>query len=132
MMKFAKYLLAGLLIGVFRAFVLLNLWNWFVTVVFHVSEISFLQVYGLSLVIQLFSPGADGGDKVEENVRWGIAMRALELCIPEGKMQDYTLAMKEMEGNVWTDMGIWIFSQLLGLAFALAFGFVIHRLMSVA
>jgi hypothetical protein len=129
MTRFASYFLVGVLVGIFRAFVLLNLWNWFVTAVFHVSAISFLQVLGLSLAIQLFT---GDGDKTEENVRWGIAMRALELCIPAEKMEDYKLAMKEMEEGVWSEAGIMLFSQVFGNAFVLGFGFVIHWLMGVA
>jgi hypothetical protein len=129
MRKFAIYFLVALLVGVFRAFILLNLWNWFVTAVFHVSEISFLQVLGLSLAIQLFT---GDGDKTEENMRWGIAMRTLELCVPEEKMQDFKQAMKEMEEGIWREMGVMIFSQFFGNAIVLGFGFVIHLLMGVA
>ena len=100
-----KYGLAwfvALLSGVFRAFVLMNLWNWFVTAVFHIPAISFLQVWGISLVIGLFS--FDSNRFVTEQKRWNVLMTTLEHCVPEDKKEDLRQELKDNLGDEMTDV----------------------------
>jgi hypothetical protein len=124
MKKYAIHFVVALLVGVFRAFVLMNLWNWFVTAVFHVSEISFLQVLGLSLVIQVFT-----GDRISgEKVQWDLLMRTLEHCVPEERREALKEELKEAEEGMGLELGMMILSQFLSLLATLAFGFVIHIL----
>src|SRR3989442_6521097 len=125
MKKYAIHCIIALLGGVFSAFVLMNLWNWFVTTVFHVSEISFLQVLGLSLVIQLFT-----GDHNQfgEKFKWDILMRMLEHCVPDDKKQALKEELKEVEEGFGLELGLMIFSQLSTTTAVLGFGFVIHLL----
>src|SRR2546425_585128 len=106
MKKYAIHFIVALLVGVFRAFVLMNLWNWFVTTVFHVSEISFLQVLGLSLVIQLF---AGDSDHFGEKFQWDILMRTLEHCVPDDKKQALKEELQEVEAGFGLELGIMIF-----------------------
>src|ERR1700734_824061 len=61
--RFALLWCFSILVGLFKAFVLLNLWNWFVVDAFHVSPISYLPMLGVVWFIQLAtaSPNNDAG-----------------------------------------------------------------------
>jgi hypothetical protein len=59
---------AGLFVGAFRAFVLMLMWNWFVSPVFHTANISFWQVLGLLWLVQVFV--GEGEEDLDENRRW--------------------------------------------------------------
>jgi|SRR6516165_3167185 len=105
MKKFAIYMLAALLVLVFRSVVLMFLWDWFVTEVFHVSPISFLQVLGLNLVLSIFTR-----KNISENTKDALTKTQNEL--------------DELESQVV----MLISSEFLSLVATLVFGFVIHVL----
>ena len=125
MKKYAFAFLAAILGGIFRAFVLMNLWNWFVTEVFNVSQISFLQVLGISLVISLFSSNSE--KFTEEERRWAVLMTTLQRCVPEEQRE----ALKEELKDLGDDIGaLWgtIGGEVVGSTIVLCFGFLIHLL----
>src|SRR5271157_5001921 len=87
-------LMVGMLVGgVVRAFVLMNLSNWFVTAAFHVSDISFWNVYGISLVIGMFS--SEHEKVVQEERRWSRLMMVLNYCVPEQVKPEMIQELKE-------------------------------------
>jgi hypothetical protein len=124
--KYGFVWLAMLLGGVFRAFVLMNLWNWFVTAVFHVSEISFLHVWGISLVFSLFARDSDRF--VREEKRWNVLMRTLQHCVPEHNIESVKQEIEDNFGDKMTDAWVSIGGHLIGNAFLLGSGFAIHVL----
>lgn len=124
MKKYAVHFIIAFLVGAFRAVVLMFLWNWFVTEVFHVSPISFLQVYGLSMVIQLFT----GNGREPERMQWNWLMKTLEYVVPEERKDTLKEALKELERGMNLEMAMMIFSEFLSLLNVLAIGFVIHLL----
>ena len=106
MKKLGLYVLGGLLVIIFRAFVAMKLWNWFVPEVFHFSEVSFLQAVGLFLVVRAFA-----GFRISQ---------------PDDKFwKEYTETTEEKLRAEIRDL---MFSQFMWLIFLLAFGFVIHIL----
>ncbi len=124
MKKYAIHFIIALLVGAFRAFVLMYLWDWFVTEVFHVSHISFLQVYGLSLVIQLFT----GNSKDPERLQWNWLMKTLEYCVPEDRKDALKRALNDLESGMSLELAMMIFSEFLSTIGILVVGFVIHIL----
>ncbi len=124
MKKYAIHFTAALLVWVFRAFVLMYLWNWFVTEIFHVSQISFLQVYGLTLVIQLFT----GHSKDTERMEWNWLLKTLEYCVPEDRKDALQREMEKLEAGMSLEMVTMIVSEFVSLVCIFAIGFVIHIL----
>lgn len=124
MRKYGFAVLVAVLSGIFRAFVLMNLWNWFVTTVFHLSDISFLQVLGISLVISLFSYDSDRF--VQEDKRWNVLMATLDHCVPDENKEILREELKSNFGDELADMWSTIGGSLIGYAITLGFGFLIH------
>lgn len=124
MKKYGFAFLAMILSGIFRAFVLMNLWNWFVTAAFHVSEISFLQVWGISMVISVFSYDSD--KYVQEDRRWKVLMATLEHCVPENEKEVLRQELKDDFGDEMTNMWSSVGGSVMGNAVVLVMGFVIH------
>ena len=104
MKKLGLYVLGGLLVIIFRAFVAMKLWNWFIPEVFHVSEISFLQAVGVFLVIRAFA-----GFKISQ---------------PDDKF--WKEISETTEEKLRAEINDLMFSQFLWLAVILGVGFVIH------
>jgi hypothetical protein len=96
------------------------------TAVFHIPAISFLQVWGISLVIGLFS--FDSDRFVTEQKRWNVLMTTLEHCVPEHKKEDLKQELKDNFGDEMTDMWASVGASVLGNSITLGFGFVIHLL----
>jgi len=124
MKKYAIHFTAALLVGVFRAFVVMYLWDWFVTEVFHVSQISFLQVYGLTLIVQLFT----GSSRESGRMQWRWLTKTLEYCVPGDRKDALKDALNELGSGMSLEMVMVILSEFLTLVSILVIGFVIHLL----
>jgi len=114
----------GLLVGAFKAFVLMLMWNWFVSPVFHIDSISFWQVLGLLWVVQLFV--GDTGENPAETLRWENLYLVLDACVPEHKAQEVREELKQKEEGIWSQLGFQIFGQLTSYAFTLMLGWLVH------
>jgi len=115
----------SLLGGAFKAFVLMLMWNWFVSPVFHTGEISFWQTLGLLWVVQLFTGGESGQSPVE-TMRWENLFTIVTACVPEHKDAEVKEELKEKAEGVWGELGIYLFSHIGGYAFTLGFGWLVH------
>lgn len=114
----------SLLVGAYKAFVLMLMWNWFVTPIFHTESISFWQVLGLLWVVQLFVDGRS--DDTTENWRWEKISLMLNACIPEHSREELMEELKQVNEGVWGEIGTKIFSHIVGYSFALALGWTLH------
>jgi hypothetical protein len=115
---------ASMLSVAFKAFVLMLMWNWFVSPVFHTGSISFWQVLGLVWVVQLFV-----GDAIEnpaEKLRWENLLLVLDACVPEHKNEELREELKEKNEGIWGQLGIYIVGQLAGSAVTLMLGWMVH------
>jgi hypothetical protein len=72
--------------GLYTAFVLKNLWNWFATEALHLPEISFWVMYGLVLIIGMFRANYDDGDIEQKNTFKAMAI-AVDACVPEDRRE---------------------------------------------
>src|ERR1051325_10752672 len=88
----------SLLVGAFKAFVLMLMWNWFVTPVFHTEAISFWQVLGLLWEVQLFV--GDTSENPKEDLLWENLFLVLDACVPEHKAQEVRDELKEKEEGI--------------------------------
>jgi hypothetical protein len=95
-------------VGAYKAFVLMLMWKWFVSPVFHTESISFWQVLGLLWLVQLFVGRSQNLDKER---RWERLFAILHYCIPEDHKQWVRQEMQEHNEGTWTQLGIHIFGQ---------------------
>lgn len=112
----------------YTTFVLTIMWNWFVTPTFHVSDISFLMMYGLVLVVSLFQSPSDRN--FAEDHRWKGLMTAVEACIPPDRMEEVKEEISNQQSEMWWGIGSSIFARAFGNTVALGIGFVVHILAS--
>jgi hypothetical protein len=122
--KFAVLWCLSILVGLFKAFVLLNLWNWFVVDAFHVPSISFLPMLGIVWFVQLVTehPNRDSA------FCWRKAYALLDFCIPEDKREATRAALAQLDGEMWEELWVGVGQQIFGAATALALGFCVHLL----
>lgn len=111
-------------VGLYTTFVLMSLWDWFVSPTFHIGEISFWTMFGFNLLIGLFRAGDDSG----EQIRFKVITTVLDACVPDEKKEDVKSELDEMEKQVWWDMGLKVFGQVFANSVTLGIGFVVHLL----
>jgi hypothetical protein len=114
----------SLLVGAFKAFVLMLMWNWFVSPVFHTEAISFWQVLGLLWVVQLFV--GDTSENPKEDLLWENLFLVLDACVPEHKAQKVRDELKQKEEGIWSQLGFQIFGRLIGYSVTLMLGWLVH------
>jgi hypothetical protein len=114
---------AGPLISLYTTFVLKNLWNWFATGALHLPEISFWVMYGLVLIIGMFT--SDFGDLDHER-RFKVLATALDACVPEDKREWVNEQLADLQSSIWTDIGFKIFGKILDTTWILVIGWVVH------
>jgi len=114
----------SLLVGAFKAFVLMLMWNWFVSPVFHIESISFWQVLGLLWIVQLFVDS--GSENPAETLRWESLFLVLNACVPAHKNEELREELKQKSQSVWGHLGLQIFGRLAGYTVTLALGWVVH------
>ncbi len=124
-----------MVVGLYTAFALTLLWNWFVAPVFHLADASFWLVYGLVLVVGLLRFSDNHYDEIREADRnLVITLTAIEFCIPEERrdvaketIQD--LMDQQLKG-LWLEVGLPTVGKAFATTATLAAGFVVHILAS--
>jgi hypothetical protein len=114
------------LVGLYTTFVLVMLWDWFVSPAFHVAEISFWVMFGLNLLVGLFREDND----VENETRFKTIMTLLDSCVPEHKRAELREELNELGKQVWSNAGISIVARIAVNTFTLGLGFLVHVLAS--
>lgn len=113
------------IIGLYTTFVAQCFWNWFAVPTLPVSPISFLQMFGIILLINFLKEK----DESSEELRWEGVYKALDACLPESKKQVIEEFVKEKQENVWVDVGFKTIDKFLSNTMTLIFGFVVSGLM---
>jgi hypothetical protein len=114
----------SLLVGAFKAFVLMLMWNWFVSPVFHLESISFWHVLGLLWMAQLFVDS--GGENPLETLRWESLFLVLDACVPDHKNEELREELKQKNEGIWSQLGIQIFGRVTSYAVTLGLGWIVH------
>jgi len=119
--------LIGLVMALYTTFVVENLWNWFATSAFHVTEISFWGTYGLILLISALRL-----DQSAAHQKWKLTMTVLELCVPDAKRKEFDeLIEAQTKGfGFLVEAGSQVFAELAGNTFLLVLGFLVHVLLA--
>jgi hypothetical protein len=113
----------GSIVGLYTTFVLQNIWSWFVTEAFHLSPISYWVMYGLVLIIGMFT---SQDPKLEEKLQFKALATGVDACIPEDKQESVKEQLEEHAEQVWWEVGSTIFGKLIGNSITLAIGWAIH------
>ena len=114
----------ALVTGLYSTFVAQCFWNWFAVLVLPVPPVFFWQMFGIILLINLFS---EKDDSIEKS-RWEVVYKLLEACLPESKKQEIEEFVNEKEKNAWVDAGSKVFEKFFSNTITLAFGFIIHAI----
>src|SRR5215469_16352620 len=75
----------GLVLSLYTAFVLMNLWDWFVAPTCNLSPISFWMMFGLTLVFRLFRNLGSGESGKLRRLQKIEAM--VDACVPDGQRE---------------------------------------------
>jgi hypothetical protein len=114
----------GLVLHLYTTFVLMILWNWFVTAAFHVDEISFWLMYGLGLVVQLFQNPGD--EHFDDERRFNRLTIMIDACVPDSMREYVKDELQEQNSGMWLDIGTTLFGRFVGNTFTLCVAFVVH------
>jgi hypothetical protein len=117
----------SMVVGLYTTFVLTVLWNWFAVPAFHVGEISFWMMYGLTMLISLLRPT---GNDIEAEHRHKVVAVMLDACVPVDKREEVIEELKGFEEEIWWKAGWQVFGQVMTNSLTLGIGFVVHLLAS--
>jgi hypothetical protein len=113
-----------ILVQFYTAFVVMNLWNWFVTRAIHAPVIGYLTVYGLLLIVQLFR----ALPKQSEELKYKRVMIMLDACVRDSQREAMADELKEINKET-TDVPSWmVIETLVGNTIALILGWFINGL----
>jgi len=125
--KFLLFYAVSMTVGLFTAFVLTELWRWFVVPTLHVDTVSFWVMYGLTMLIDILR--SDGSDFDSEH-RHKIVAVMLDACVPAERREEVREQLTEFTQQMWYEAGWKLFGKAAGNALTLALGFVVHILAS--
>ena len=120
--KFLLLSFAAIVISLYKAFVLMTLWNWFVVDAFHVSSISFFLMLGVVWFVDLLTdrPNRDA------EFFWKKGYALLDLCIPDQKRELAQDVQKQMESEMWPMLLEGAGSRIFHITLILALGFCVY------
>src|SRR5215469_2178848 len=109
--------------GLYIAFVLMNLWDWFVAPSFHLSEISFWMMYGLTLIVYVFRHTASW--EAESVWRHKEITVMLNACVQSEQRSEMANVLKEMQEDIseWRRAGLEHAGRIFAATLALGLGF---------
>jgi hypothetical protein len=100
--KFLLFYAVSMMVGLFTAFVLTVLWEWFVVPAFHVAPVSFWLMYGLTLLIDLLRTE---GNNIEAEHRHKIVAVMLDACVPAERREEVKEQLTEFTEQMWYEVG---------------------------
>jgi hypothetical protein len=117
----------GPLVSLYRALVLQDLWNWFATRALQLPEISFWVMYGLVLVVGMFT--ANKSD-MEQEQSFKVLTIAVDACMPDDKREWVRAQLDDLQSRLWIDIGFKIFGEILNITAILVIGWAVHRFLA--
>jgi len=129
--KFLVAWLVGSILSLYTTFVIMNLWNWFASPALHVPEISFWGMFGLVLLVGLFSEWHG----IAEEAGWKNIIAVLIASVPDERREEVTskieeYAKEQMKLEVWLEAGTKTFGRCVVNILVLGLGFVVHTFLT--
>lgn len=119
--RFALLWFLSVVISVYRAFVLMMLWNWFVTRAFHVDSVSFLLMLGISWFIELVTRPSEQDAAFYSSNLYPLVL----LCVPENKQEEAREQMEQFQSDIWSQLWTSAGSRVFDITLTLGLGFVV-------
>ena len=126
--KSVLFFALSIIVHLYTTFVLTILWNWFVVPALHLSDVSFWLMYGLVLIVNMFSNPSD--QTFDADRRTKSLMTAIGACIPEDRREFVREELESQSKEIWIDLGAAIVSRGFQNTLALGVGFIVHVLAS--
>ena len=105
-----------------KPFVVMNLWNWFVSSVIHAAEISYWQALGFLMLVYVIQLRGD----VSTDENWERLFMVLEVLLPAHADGKVTQAIRDGKGDNWKGELVRAFGRLVVYALILVFGWGLH------
>jgi hypothetical protein len=121
-LKAMRLWIFGMVSGLYTAFVLQSLWNWFVAPTLNVTQISYWQMYGFNMLLQMVLARSD----FVENDHWNRTATMLHACVKAERREDVDEELRGENESVWSKAGTDVFGKLVGNTVTLLIGFAIH------
>jgi len=116
----------AVVVWLYTAFVMQQLWNWFVVGALNVPTISYWSMYGIVIIVGMFREK----DTMKDDDRWERAFTTLKACVPEYKRADIDEYVKEQKEGMLGRSWWLIVEKLFGNTFTLGLGWTIHTFLS--
>jgi hypothetical protein len=113
----------GPLISLYTTFVLKNLWNWFATEALHLPEIPFWVMFGLVLMIGMFTAKPED---IEQKYTFKAFGAALDACVPSDQKDWVREQFEEQQQGIWVEIALMPIIRILGATFTLGVGWAVH------
>lgn len=128
MKRASIHVITQLLLGLYKAFVLMHLWNWFVAPVFHISNISLFEAIGLFFVVAVCTNQVQTATWHEVELEYWSKriITLLECCIPDDKRERAKIVLERNEGEGWQDLSIVHFNDLASTTAILVLSWGVH------
>lgn len=111
----------------YKAFVIRNMWNWFLAGAVHSEDISYVQAFGITMLFYLFANNAS--DTIEENKRWELLRSYVAEIVPTSAKDRIDSEHKKQENAVWY-LHLDSFSDVFTSTIVLAVGWAIHTFLT--
>lgn len=125
-MKAASLYLLALVVGLYTAFVLMNLWNWFAAPALGVAPIAYWQMVGLNLLVMAVLER----DTLQEDKRWERVFTMIQTAVPEDSRQEIADQIRADNESVMFDVGWMVMTKVFTNTGTLGLGWLLHTLMA--
>ena len=112
--------------GFYYVFMLQNFWNWFLAPILFSRNITFWEMFGLSILVDLFLT-KNFRREFEQDSQWKISFAILNLCVQQENLEQANNEIKKIEESLWREAVGKIFEQALGLTGVFILGWGIHK-----
>jgi hypothetical protein len=124
MKKIVALMIPSFVVGLYTAFVVMCMWNWFAAPALNLSEITYLNMLGLIWLMSLLS----GNNQKADDFKWKTLFTTIEFCIPDDKREEALETINGLQENVWIEVVGHISGQIVVNTITLVLGFILHSL----
>jgi hypothetical protein len=117
----------GMVVGFYTVFVMMQFWNWFAVPLLGVPVAGYWVVYGLNMLLALFTGHGEPEDPTQEK-RWRMLYTVLDACVLEQKMEEVREYVRGEGEQIWAEAGLHIFGVVAMRTLTLGVGFAVHLL----
>jgi hypothetical protein len=122
--KAIRVFIIATVVGLYTAFVLMKLWNWFVVGTLNVPIIGYWQMFGINMLVRMLVDH----DTTMEDERWSQCIEMVYAAIPSENRPHIDARMTTYNEEVWGKLRWMILGQVFANTITLLIGAVVHAL----